>query len=96
MYFELDFVFTKDGHLVCIHDWKNNFKESFGFKTNERLDLETFKSLIKNNSKFEKCTLDTLISWMKENPKAYIVTDVKENNLKALQIMSKKFLILKE
>ena len=24
-YFEIDFTFTKDDQLVCLHDWKHNF-----------------------------------------------------------------------
>lgn len=88
LYFELDFVFTKDGYLVCLHDWEANFMSLFGFNTSEKLDLETFNLLVKNNSKFEQCSLDTLISWMERNPNAIVIADVKEDNLKALQIMS--------
>jgi len=90
LYFELDFSFTKDGHLVCIHDWKGSFKKTFGFEAKERPTLETFESLVKNASEFKNCTLDSLISWMKQNPSAFIITDIKEDNLKALRIMSKK------
>ena len=39
-YFELDFTFTSDGRLVCIHDWKVNFKLTFGIETERRLTLE--------------------------------------------------------
>ena len=36
------------------------------------------------------CTIDTLVAWMNENPSAYIITDVKEKNLKALEIILEK------
>ena len=88
-YFELDFSFTKDGQLVCLHDWANSFKRSFGFSTDKKVTLLEFKHLVATKSKFEKCTLDGLIVWMEKNPSAFIITDVKEDNVKALRIMAK-------
>jgi len=85
LYFELDFSFTKDGRLVCIHDWRKSFKRAFGFWTKEKPTLETFESLVKNKSEFTECTLASLAHWMKENPSAFIITDVKEDNLKGLK-----------
>lgn len=90
IYFELDFIFTKDRHLVCLHDWEGSFSNLFGFKIKERLDLGTFNQLVKNTSEFEQCSLDTLILWMERTPEAVIITDVKEDNLLALQIISQK------
>ncbi|MCK4824891.1 sulfatase-like hydrolase/transferase, partial [bacterium] len=43
LYFELDFSFTKDGRLVCIHDWKKSFRRSFGFWTKEKPTVEAFE-----------------------------------------------------
>ena len=84
-YFEIDFTFTSDDQLVCLHDWKSNFKRSFGFETEHRLSLEEFQKLAEENTKFTNCTLTGLAGWMVENPVALIVTDVKEDNLKALK-----------
>jgi glycerophosphoryl diester phosphodiesterase len=89
-YFELDFFFTKDGELVCLHDWTHSFKRSFGFSVDGKITLQEFKNLAATKSKFEKCTLDGLSLWMKENPSAFIVTDVKEDNYKALQVIAKE------
>ena len=88
-YFELDFNFTSDGHLVCIHDWQGSFKQSFGLETDERPTLEGFKALVKTRSKFQNCTLDGLVDWLERNPSAKIVTDIKDDNLRALEIMAK-------
>lgn len=88
LYFELDFSFTKDGRLVCIHDWKNSFKRSFGFWTKEKPTLEAFELLVRNKSEFNKCTLESLTHWMKKNPSAFIVTDMKEDNLRGLKIIA--------
>ena len=84
-YFELDFVFTSDGHLVCLHDWKANFTRTFGFETDRSLSLEVFEELVNNNDKFTNCTLPGLAEWMVQYRDAIIVTDVRGNNLEALK-----------
>lgn len=84
-YFEIDFTFTSDDRLVCLHDWKFNFKRSFGFETERRLSFEEFKRLAEENEKFTNCTLEGLAVWMRDNPAAYVVTDVRGDNLKALK-----------
>ncbi len=86
-YFEIDFSFTSDGHLACLHDWQENFEKIFGFETKNSLSLESFKSLV-NNSGLKNCTLDSLVDWMQKNPSSFIVTDVKDDNIRALQIMA--------
>jgi glycerophosphoryl diester phosphodiesterase len=88
LYFELDFSFTQDRQLVCIHDWKQHFKSSFGFFPKEKPTLEVFKSLVKNNSEFKQCTLETLANWMKQNTCAFFITDIKEDNLQGLKLLS--------
>lgn len=87
-YFELDFSFTEDEKLVCLHDWTHSFQRSFGFSTDKKVTLAEFKKLVAEKSEFEKCTLDGLSVWLQENPGAYIVTDVKDDNYKALQIIA--------
>jgi glycerophosphoryl diester phosphodiesterase len=102
-YFELDFSFTKDDCLVCIHDWNESFKHSFDFTSKERPTLETFTYLIKskkswprgpgflnlNKSLFEECTLKSLAVWMLEHPYAVIITDIKEKNIDGLRRIAK-------
>jgi len=90
MYFELDFNFTKDGYLVCIHDWRGSFKSTFGFEMDERPTLEEFEDLVRTTPNVTNCTLDSLTDWLRDNPYTYIVTDVKKDNLRALRIMSEK------
>ncbi len=89
-YFELDFSFTRDGQLVCIHDWKDNFKDIFGFELPDRPTLEDFSALVDNYPGPKNCTLDTLAGWMEQNPSAVIVTDVKDDNFSALRIIAEK------
>ncbi len=88
-YFEIDFSFTEDDSLVCLHDWDSTFEKLFGFKTDKKLKLNEFKQLISEKSDFEICTLTSLIDWIEENPESYIITDAKENNLKVLDVISR-------
>ncbi len=89
-YFEIDFSYTSDSHLVCIHDWEHSFKRSFGFDTKEKPTLKTFEFLVNNAAEFRKCTLTGLAKWMKAHPDAFLVTDVKEDNLDALSLIRKQ------
>ena len=89
-YFEIDFTFTSDGKLVCLHDWRHSFKKWFGFQTSEKASLETFEFLARNASKYRMCTLNGLASWMLDHPSVVLVTDVKEDNVKALSIIRNK------
>ncbi|RKZ41439.1 MAG: hypothetical protein DRQ49_05140 [Gammaproteobacteria bacterium] len=88
-WFEIDFSLTKDGHLVCIHDWKHTFEKLFHFETTEKPSLETFQFLVKQVSPYHVCTLDDLRIWLKKHPKAKLITDVKEDNLGALAMITK-------
>ncbi|MBR3870083.1 MAG: hypothetical protein IKJ17_01085 [Clostridia bacterium] len=84
---ELDFEWTSDGHLVCTHDW-----DAWYTRTYTGTDVPTlarFEKLRKTTYGFESPTLKSLISWLRCHPKAKIVTDVKSNNLKAIEIISK-------
>jgi len=80
-HFELDFSFTEDGKLVCIHDYEENFEAIFGFQTEEKPTLDAFKSLVEKASGFKNCTLESLTVWMEQNPSVFIITDIKEDNL---------------
>ena len=86
-YFELDFSFTSDGQLVCIHDWSVNFMRTFEFEIDQPPSLKEFERLVADNVQFSNCTLKGLALWMSENSDAYIVTDLRIDNLKALKII---------
>ena len=88
-FFELDFSFTADNQIVCLHDWGENFFQSFGFNIIEKPTLENFKTLVKKQKKYHNLTLDDLATWLKKNPKAMIITDFKDDNLKGLKIITK-------
>lgn len=88
-YFELDFSFTSDDRLICLHDWKKAFRQSFGFETDKIMTLKEFEDLVEKQSRLHKCTLDSLADWMRKHPQAVIVTDVKARNIAALKMILK-------
>jgi glycerophosphoryl diester phosphodiesterase len=87
-YIELDFSFTSDGYLVCIHDWEESFTRAFGFATEAAPTLEEFESLVASTAKLENCTLSGLARWLRANPSVTIITDVKERNVAALAMIA--------
>jgi lipoteichoic acid synthase len=80
-YFELDFSFTNDNQLVCLHDWN---------ELGDKLNLNDFKTVVAGKFNYTPCTLDGLSMWMQEHKDAIIVTDVKSDNKKALEQIAKK------
>jgi hypothetical protein len=89
--FEIDLSWTSDGHLVCIHDWENSFKHSFGLEPEGKKTLAEFMELVRNRSEFNKCTLSSLAEWLKDHPHAKIVTDIKEDNNRALAVIAANY-----
>ncbi|MFC4625892.1 glycerophosphodiester phosphodiesterase family protein [Daeguia caeni] len=82
--FEMDLVFTADGHLVCAHDWDNYARILWGLELDTVPTLEQFRQIVANNKAFTNCTLDQLVDWLHKNPQARIITDTKEINSAAL------------
>lgn len=93
--FEIDFSWTSDNHLVCLHDWENSFKNSFGLEPSGKKTLVEFRDLVKKYSDVQKCDLESLTDWLLKNPGARIVTDVKESNIQALYKIAESYPRLK-
>ena len=90
-YFEIDFSWTIDGQLVCLHDWKKRFKLVFGFKTKKAVSYEKFLMLLDETKGVHPCTLTSLADWVSHHPDVKIITDVKYENVKAIKLISKQF-----
>ena len=87
-YFEIDFNWTIDGHLVLLHDWDKNLFPLFG--TRGRLKASHFKNLnMVVNAK--PADIVGLVKWLETHPDAYVVTDVKNGNTQALQLFAYKY-----
>ena len=94
-YIEIDFLNTKNGDLVLLHDWKDGYMSLFssapgaGKNAAPRRKKPTktaaeFKSLVMTRGLTQMDIID-LIRWMSDNPDIYIVTDIKADNLKNLK-----------
>lgn len=89
-YFEIDFSWTSDRQLVCLHDWGKRFKKVFGFKTKQPLNYEQFSQLLINTKGLHPCTPKSLETWLNNHPDVKIITDVKYDNLKAIKKLSQE------
>lgn len=69
-FFEIDFSRTKDGKIVCIHDWRGGY-----------LTYDEFKQQQYNQAnflmKFNNCDVDSLGEFLSSHPDAYLVLDTK-------------------
>ncbi len=92
---EIDFSWTSDHQLVCLHDWDKTFKKLFKQKTKKPLSLAQFKKLVENHPDYRSCTLDSLAAWLSNKPDVKIITDIKYNNLKGIQLITEKYPDLK-
>lgn len=94
-YFEIDFSWSSDGQLVCLHDWQKTFKKLFGFKTKKALSLEQFTQLVENHPYYRPCTLESLAVWLLNKPDVKIITDIKHENLKGIALIVEKYPAIK-
>ena len=85
--FEMDFSWTSDNELVCLHDWGFTFEKRFGFKTKKIPDRSTFEYLVDHFGDYHACTLDELAEWMEEHPDSILITDVHVERKVALQMI---------
>lgn len=75
---ELDFNFTSDGYLACIHDWYTEYADEI--TNNVPLTLEEFLDCrIYRN--FTPIWLGDVVELLRENDGLYIVTDIKDDNI---------------
>lgn len=89
--FEIDFSWTSDNELVCLHDWEKSSTRILKFEDNQKKTLEAFKRAYRKFTGFTPCHLDSLASWLKKNPGKMIVTDVKDDNAKALRFIKSRY-----
>ncbi len=88
--FEIDFVWTSDEHLVCLHDWDRTPKWLLDYHDEKPLTLAEFNQLEHPKLRLKPCNLDSLNQWLIDHPKAFVVTDIKGANIKGLQLIKTK------
>lgn len=72
-YIEVDFDFTSDDELVCIHDWEQSVFESDG-----RMDMQSFEKA-KIYGKYTPLSGKAIVEYLKAYPDLYIVVDTKNS-----------------
>ncbi|WP_066500562.1 sulfatase-like hydrolase/transferase [Abyssisolibacter fermentans] len=86
---EVDFEWTTDGKLVCLHSWDGFVKKFFG-KTSKKYSYDEFKNFKMMNG-WHQLTIEDIAKWLREHKDARIVTDVKADNIKALKIIKEQY-----
>ena len=75
---ELDFNFTADGQLACIHDWYTEYAD--GIEDGVPLTLGDFLA-VRIYRNFTPAWIGDAADWLRSNPGTYIVTDIKDDNI---------------
>ena len=88
---EIDFSWTRDREIVCVHDWDDSMRGVFGFALSEVPTLIEFEKLIDKHAIYEPCRLPGLYKWLDDNPGIKIVTDGKQNNMLILEKISDEY-----
>ena len=78
---ELDFSFTSDGRLVCIHDWYHMYAEEI--ENDVALTHDEFKN-VKIYRQYTPLDIEDVVEYMREHDYVYIVTDIKDDNIAGL------------
>ncbi|MBQ7500242.1 MAG: hypothetical protein IJT91_05055 [Clostridia bacterium] len=86
--FEIDFNFTADGKLVCLHEWSGRFfpdkPEGVPLTEEEFLSYKIF-------GKYTHITLDMLAEFMKERPDVFVVTDIKDRCTEGASVIASEY-----
>ncbi len=85
---EIDFNFTSDGELACIHDWHPRF--AAGLPVGAPVTLEKFLQC-RIYGQYTPMWLGNLCQYLEENSGLYIVTDVKDNNIAAARKIKEEY-----
>jgi len=90
-YFEIDFSFTEDNHIVCSHGWTRHERDlALG---DHQEGAPTLAVFLQNRKKhrWTACTLDEVVKWLRLNDRMRVVTDIKEKNIEALKTIKAKY-----
>ncbi len=85
-YFELDFNWTRDYRLVCIHDWDATYTQYFLDPPPAPPTYDEFLQL-KMTRGLNQLTLESVMAWLSSKPDAVIVTDIKVDNIEGLTVL---------
>ncbi len=82
---ELDFNFTSDGKLACIHDWHPEYAAELEPGVAPTLDdFLTYRIY----GQFTPLWIETVAAWLRENPGVWVVTDIKDRNIEGCRAIA--------
>lgn len=90
-FFEIDFSWTSDGYLVAIHDWDKSFRRRFGGAEPAEIPTKSEFLGLKAAGNLTPLSMENVLKWAEEKGDAFIVTDVKAQNIRALKKISNHF-----
>lgn len=82
---EVDFDWTSDGELVCIHDFSDRFTPLLN---GEPCTLEEFLR-IRYLNRYTPMTAWDLVDWLSVHPDAILITDFKSGNVDGLETLAR-------
>lgn len=85
--FELDFAWTRDAQLVCIHDWQDTLARLFPGLDSHAVPTHAEFMAATMADGHHQIDLPRLKVWLAAHPDARIVTDIRGRNVHALQRM---------
>ncbi len=88
--FELDFEWTRDGHLAAVHDWGSWRKSVLPPDSENGSYTPTRAEFSRQKLPYDLSPLTAaeLFSWLEKHPGAYIVSDIKQNNARGLRYLA--------
>jgi glycerophosphoryl diester phosphodiesterase len=84
-FFELDFQWTSDDHLVAIHDWQYSYHARFNLKDSAAVPTRARFESLRHAHGWVQLTLDSIAEWFADHPDAFLITDIKSDNLRGLE-----------
>lgn len=87
-FIELDFNFTSDGQLACIHDWYTQY--SSAITNNVPLTAAEFRNC-RIYDTYTPMLLEDVAAFMVMHDDLYIVTDIKDDNIAGLTYIAETY-----
>jgi len=82
-FIEMDLSWTSDGELVALHGWESEIEGLFNQEKGVRT-LEEFKNF-EMVGDLTQMSMDDVAKWFENHGDVYLITDIKEDNAKALE-----------
>lgn len=89
-YIETDFNWTSDGSLALIHDWEQQDKFCPELALHKAPSEAVFAAA-KIMGKYDSMTIGDLAEWLRAHRDVQLITDIKEDNVKALKLIAEKY-----